>query len=388
MADAMLRVEQQESKEAKAVAANPKESKGKAKKVMAPPTVPLSSKETESRQKAVTPGPSPTPSSPIDFNAEAIAILRQMNTNQNKTNEKVEQLSQRVDEIYNMSEQCDDYCDDYEYENCDPSMMYGEQEEDISSLSGMSGTSQQKRQVEESESDGVFASYLKKFKKTDSVEEEINPQLASIVNNAFREGMPDDVFSELSKNINRPANCDSLKETRVNQGVWNVLKPNTQTEDSKLRGIQNAIVKATINVSKMVDAGANQFTQKMLDWGTDAIVILGQANKWLNIRRKDLHKRDMDPKLHYLCSAALQSTDQLYGDTIVKDIKDAQEFNKISRQVGLRGRGRGRGRVFRGRFRGNYNRRRGSSYGSQTSSTQPKTAVSSSKNSKTEHKRM
>ena len=52
----------------------------------------------------------------------------------------------------------------------------------------------------------------------------------------------------------------------------------------------------------------------------------------------------MDPKLHYLCSSSLQSTDQLYGDTIIKDIKDAQEFNKISRQVGMRGRGV-RGRV-------------------------------------------
>ena len=168
--------------------------------------------------------------------------------------------------------------------------------------------------------------------------------------------MPDDVYNELVKGINRPVNCEALKETRVNQGVWTILKPYTQTEDSKLRGVQNAVIKASINVTKMLNAEAKNFhDQKMLDWGTDAIGILGQANKWLNVRRKDLHKRDMDPKLHYLCSSALQSTDQLYGDSIIKDIKDAQEFNKISRQVGfgMRGRGmRGRSRSFyRGRPR-------------------------------------
>ena len=126
-----------------------------------------------------------------------------------------------------------------------------------------------------------------------------------------------------------------------------MLKPYTQTEDSKLRGVQNAVVKATINVTKMMDAGASTFDQKLMDWGVDAIAILGQANKWLNVRRKDLHKKDIDPKLHYLCSLSLQSTYQLYGDSI---IKDDQEFNKISRQVGVRGMGmRGRGRSFRSR---------------------------------------
>ena len=63
------------------------------------------------------------------------------------------------------------------------------------------------------------------------------------------------------------------------------------------------------------------FIKKLMDWGTDAIAILGQANKWLNVRRKDLHKKDMDPKLHYLCSSSLQSIDQLYEDSIIKDIK-------------------------------------------------------------------
>ena len=39
--------------------------------------------------------------SPAAFNAEAIAILREMHSNQNKTNEKVETLALKVDELNN-----------------------------------------------------------------------------------------------------------------------------------------------------------------------------------------------------------------------------------------------------------------------------------------------
>jgi hypothetical protein len=44
------------------------------------------------------------------------------------------------------------------------------------------------------------------------------------------------------------------------------------------------------------------FDNDMLVWGTDAFGFPGQANCWINIRRRDLHKRDMDPRLYHLCS--------------------------------------------------------------------------------------
>ena len=220
---------------------------------------------------------------------------------------------------------------------------------DDNSLSFMDST--QKRAHDDAES-SIFGMYMKKFKKSDDVDTKVNQKLADVVNNAFREGMLHDSYNELIKQIHSPENCESLKETCVNQGVWSVLKSNTQTEDSKLRGIQNALVKATANAVMIMNSGSKTLDPKMLEWDMDAIGVLGQANKWLNVRRCELHKCDMDLKLHYLCSSSVQYTDQLYGDSIVKDIKDAQETNKISRQVGMRGRGqRGCGRGFRGRGR-------------------------------------
>ena len=88
-----------------------------------------------------------------------------------------------------------------------------------------------------------------------------------------------------------------------------------------------------------------------------------QANKQTNLRRKELHKSDLDPKYHYLASASFLFTEYLYGeDTDVnKNIKDINDLNKIGYSMDLAYRrgsyrghrphpyNRGRGRVIRGR---------------------------------------
>ena len=54
-----------------------------------------------------------------------------------------------------------------------------------------------KRPVDEQ--DNVFSPYLKKFKKIDPVDTDVALPLADIVNTAFRDGMPADVYNELTK---------------------------------------------------------------------------------------------------------------------------------------------------------------------------------------------
>lgn len=302
-------------------------------------TVPACNKTTDQG-----PGPSQSQSQaqnnttgstlPQSFNKEALSILREMNLNINKTNEKVEHLSRRVDELY-----------DYD--------MYDEIEQDRDS-----GTDQQQDENDDTSfppgdnqdenEHSVFGRFSKTFKKSDVTSNAVDSQLAELVNDAFREGMSDDQYQNIIKDIHRPENCPSLKETKVNPGVWSVLRQHTQMEDSKLRGIQNCFVKAACNLVKILDTCAESFDQQSLELGMNAVALLGQANKWLNCRRKEYHKKDMDPKLHHLCSASTSYTDMLYGDSIVKDIKDIQEMNKISRNVSMYRSQYANRRVFRG----------------------------------------
>ena len=147
--------------------------------------------------------------------------------------------------------------------------------------------------------------------------------------------MPDDIYNDVVKTTLRPENCFALKETRVNAGVWAVLEASNTDRRFKNAGVYRMqVCKAGINLAKLIDKGGLLLDDEMKEWGSTALALLGKANIWINIRRRDLHKKDMHPSLHHLCSANTPFTDQLYGDSIIKDIKDIQEINKISKNVG------------------------------------------------------
>ena len=52
----------------------------------------------------------------------------------------------------------------------------------------------------------VFKSLSDKFKIKEKVDTPVDPELAEMVNNLFRQGMQEDRFSELIKSIDRPEN--------------------------------------------------------------------------------------------------------------------------------------------------------------------------------------
>lgn len=59
-----------------------------------------------------------------------------------------------------------------------------------------------------------------KYKVTEDCDENVDEELAAMINELFREGLNDDYFNELLKSIKRPENCKSLIKSRVNQAMW------------------------------------------------------------------------------------------------------------------------------------------------------------------------
>lgn len=72
----------------------------------------------------------------------------------------------------------------------------------------------------------------------------------------------------------------------MNPEVWSVLKQSTQMEDSKMRGIQNCLIKATRNLVKIINSNAEKFGKEDLSLGMNAIGLLGQANKRITVAEK------------------------------------------------------------------------------------------------------
>ena len=103
-----------------------------------------------------------------------------------------------------------------------------------------------------------------------------------------------------------------------------------------MQQIQDLIVTAIKNIGKLTHKTAATQDIEDFEQVTDATALLGQVNKQINLRRKELHKSDLDLKYHYRAPASFPFTEYLYGEDsdVNKNIKDKNDLNKIGSSMG------------------------------------------------------
>lgn len=308
------------------------------------------------------------------FHNDIMKILETINKNQTIQENRLQRIETKLTE----------YEEPYD---CGNDECYVDETEQFSLVDDQSSELQAVKDTESFSSDSVFEDIFKKYNVVDEVDGPINSHLATLVNKVFREGISEEKFQKLLKDTHRPENCETLIKTRVNNLVWNLLSPQIHTIDSNMQKIQESVIKAAIIITKLISSSSSQLDETQIETGTDALGLLGQANKLINVRRKELHKSNLNPEFHYLCSPSQKFTDFLYGDDISKHVKEIQDVNKIgtrikgSSQRGAYGYGnqyRGRGR-FRGVYRGRVTKARGRGRGSYTPSKSKNQSVEHSK---------
>ena len=298
------------------------------------------------------------------FQNELISVLSSISKNQTEQDKRLKHIESKLAEFEDQgeSEQYHDNEIDYDNSQCPISIDNNSSEDYAYGQSKSDPTNPD-----------IFEGIFKKYIQVDAVDSPVNSCLATLVNKVFREGISDEKFQKLLKESLRPDNCDSLVKTRVNNLVWNLLSPHVHTIDSNMQKIQEAVIKSAILITKLLSNNAAQLDESQIESGTDALGLLGQANKLINVRRKDLHKSNLNPEYHYLCSPSQKYTDMLYGDDISKNVKEIQDINKIgcrikgSMQSCQRGSGRGGRPGFRGVYRGRVMKPRGRGRGSFSS---------------------
>ncbi|KAJ8049762.1 hypothetical protein HOLleu_02656 [Holothuria leucospilota] len=147
-----------------------------------------------------------------------------------------------------------------------------------------------------------------------------------------------------------PENVGTLKPTRVNQLVWDKIRPATRSRDLKLQRVQQLIMKGIIALGKGAHLVLNF---PGLDKGVvheffDAVAFMAQGSMELNLTRRELIKPDLSRDFQNLCSNAVPISSELFGDDITKYVKDITESSKMSWKI-VRGGSDNRYRPYRGR---------------------------------------
>ena len=330
-----------------------------------------------------------------DITNESLAILRQMNQNMIKQGAEIKSiaesqksltecqkiLTEKVDNLYNEDEYEEDF---YGYDENYPFDEFDDSNENVAPSDGACGTgddllplldfdssSNPKRpRLEEKTGESCFEGLDKKYHIKEKTSDRVDANLATFVDKSFLLGVSQEVVNGITNDLHRPENCHSLTKTRVNPGIWKLLKNHTQVNDNQMQGIQTLIVQTGMLIVQYLQTQAPA-EKKLVELGSNAIALLGQANHLINNNRKEAHRPDLDSRYSGLTSPNLPYTEWLYGDEqdINKNIKDIQDMSKLGRvmrggysNTGSYGYGRGRGRGFRG-YRGFRGRGRGLRFG-------------------------
>ena len=203
--------------------------------------------------------------------ADVMSFLKDMENDQNKTENKLNDLADKVSEMYDEYENYDEnqllYGDDANV-NDDQNNRVDNSVDDIvqidnnnndskppakcrKTVDGQSET-QNHEKIDNPDSDSAkksnFKDLVEKFKVKEKVDSPVDSDLAELVNSMFQNGLQDHQLSELVKNINRPENCSMLTKTRVNQLVWDLL-----SEENKIQYRQGLLIKTAILITKLVN---------------------------------------------------------------------------------------------------------------------------------------
>ncbi|KAK3100116.1 hypothetical protein FSP39_015017 [Pinctada imbricata] len=292
-----------------------------------------------------------------DQMSEIVKMLNVIQQNQNKQDEKIDNMNKRVDEVYNS---LDDF---YEYD--DSVQGYDDTCTNTDDSSDVPAAKQPRIDenrnvcdVTEAGTSNKFADAGKKLQVKEVIDEDVDSHLAKLINDWFHEGMEEDSYNDVTKKLTRPNNVSALKVVKTNQMVWDFLSPNSRTNDKKLQNVQQALIKGATGLTKLADVigkSDNEEMSELLTPALESLAMFGHANRLICMFRREAMKPDMKGEYSHLCSHNLKFTDYLFGDDVPKTVKDISDCSKISNRVGIKNSFRGRP-SYRGRGRGRFPR--------------------------------
>ena len=207
-----------------------------------------------------------------------------------------------------------------------------------------------------------FSQFTKKIKSSDVVGNPVDVILADLANQVFLNGVDEARAKELREldHMQRPENCESLKNVKVDLPIWNRQDRETQIRDMNFQKLQKTIASAGCGLVNLLEKLSSQDIinsdkdrENILDNGMDILATLGNAHHSLCIRRRELLKSNLAPEYRAICAASNPVSDTLFGDDIDKTIDSLTKTNQVANKVAPpRGRGSYNSRYQRGN---NYN---------------------------------
>lgn len=163
-------------------------------------------------------------------------------------------------------------------------------------------------------------------------------KLTEIVNGRFdmQSQLSEEKLKQKFEAYNRPDSCYSMRVPLVNPEIWKKLKtkPFAKKNDLSLAHVERTMVKAATAVARLADV----LTEEKADTAkirlcTDAIALLGHANRELAFRRREVLKPALAGNTKKLCDEKIVPTKWLFGSDLSNAYKEVKAMDRLEADV-------------------------------------------------------
>jgi len=166
----------------------------------------------------------------------------------------------------------------------------------------------------------------------------VGQSLANLINTAcITRCDTDDISYKMPENV-------TAGPPLVNNEVWSIMDKRAQSQDRGLSQVQGLVATAMVPVMKLAEELKPQLKTESKKLISDTLVLLGQVQYNLSLRRRYAIRPTLKKKYQNLCKVTVPITDKLFGDDISKEVKacDALHLGKDQYFASQRAFGRGR----------------------------------------------
>lgn len=159
---------------------------------------------------------------------------------------------------------------------------------------------------------------------------DIEPKLANVINNMFKNMIPDEKCTELLNKIKKPANLTEIKAPKVNPEIWAKLSSTTRGVDIKMQKVAHKITMIAsglaLSANEKLKAKNKIETQVILD----KIAVAATAMQEVNQARREAIKPDLLPRFRSICGKAPdEPSEYLFGTDLQSKIKEMEDSDKV-----------------------------------------------------------
>ena len=188
--------------------------------------------------------------------------------------------------------------------------------------------------------DDILDSIEDVFAQNEETGPEIKENLAKKVNERFLVNLNVEKIIEKEKMYLRPNNCPNLIVPKCNDEIWHHLNKGQRSGDIKLANIQRAIASSATAMIQIVEgllasakSGKAPETHALVGKACDALALLGHASQDISFRRREAIKPSLKKEYGGLMSRNVPVTSKLFGDDVLKTMKDLKQESYISREA-------------------------------------------------------